>query len=109
DAQDYQKVLTSDTVDGLIAQLNGAAGETAEPTEIEEIETEEELTLISGQVEDVSQAVLAGDTVYYFMIDGSIYKASIELSDQLPFVDLGTELEGEVNQDNVFRSITIDE
>ena len=109
DAQDYQKVLTSDTVDGLIAQLNGSTGGVSEPTEIEEIETEEELTTISGQVENISQAVVAGDTMYYFMIDGSIYKASIELSDQLPFVDLETELEGEVNQDNIFRSITITE
>lgn len=109
DAQDYQKVLTSDTVDGLIAKLNGTTGETEEPTEIEEIETEEEFVVISGQVENIAQAVVAGDTMYYFMIDGSIYKASIELSDQLPFVDLETELEGEVNQDNVFRSITITE
>src|SRR5690625_4856180 len=109
DAQDYQKVLTSDTVDGLIAQLNGTTDDVSEPTEIEEIEAEEELTVISGQVENVAQAVVAGDTMYYFMIDGSIYKASIELSDQLPFVDIDDELEGEVNQDNVFRSIMIEE
>lgn len=107
DAQDYQKVLTSDTVDGLIAQLNGA--EADDSIEIEEIETEEELTVISGQVENISQAVVAGDTMYYFMIDGTIYKASIELSDHLPFVDIDDELEGEVNQDNVFRSIMIEE
>lgn len=107
DAQDYQKVLTSDTVDGLIAQLGGASGGVNEPIDIEEIETVDELTVISGHVENISQAVVAGDTIYYFMIDGSIYKASITLSDQLPFVDLETELTGEVNQDNVFRSITI--
>ncbi|BAM46380.1 hypothetical protein [Amphibacillus xylanus] len=107
DAQDYQKVITSDTVDGLIAKLNGTVSKPEDLTEIEEVETDEALTWISGQVENISQAVVAGDTVYYFMIDGSIYKASIQLSDQLPFVELETLIEGEVNQNNVFRSIQI--
>lgn len=107
DAQDYQKVITGDTVEDLINQLNGTTSTEEAPTEIEEIETDEELEIIAGQVDDISQAVVSGDTVYYFMIDGSIYKASITLSEQLPFVEIGTELEGEVNEDNAFRSITI--
>lgn len=107
DAQDYQKVITGNTVEELIDQLNGTTRDNEDQTEIEEIETDEELSVISGQVDDISQAVVAGDTVYFFMIDGSIYKASITLSDQLPFVELGTELEGEVNENNTFRSITI--
>lgn len=104
DAQDYQKVLTSDTVEGLIEQVNG---NTETPIEVEEIETDEALTTITGQVENISQAVRSGDTIYYFMIDGSIYKASIDLSDALPFINQGDNIEGDVNEDNDFRSITV--
>ncbi|WP_051237855.1 hypothetical protein [Lacticigenium naphthae] len=107
DAQNYQKVITSDTVDGLIAQLNGRSTAEGEETEIEEVD-DENLTKITGQVENISQAVVSGNTIYYFMIDGSIYKADITLHDNLPFVEPGNEVEGEVNENNEFRTIILD-
>lgn len=110
DAQDYQRVITSETVDGLIAQLNGRSVSDSEGDDLDEIVEmdEEALTFIEGQVENISQAVVSGNTIYYFMIDGSIYKADITLHDSLPFVEEGQAVEGEVNDDNEFRMIILD-
>ncbi|OJF97012.1 hypothetical protein [Alkalibacterium sp. 20] len=113
DAQDYQKVITSETVDGLIAQLNGQSTSDADMTEaedeaeIEEVD-EEILKQISGEVENISQAVVSGNTIYYFMIDGSIYKADITLNDALPFVEEGQVIEGEATEENEFKVIILD-
>lgn len=112
DAQDYQKVITSDTVDGLIAQLNGQtetdtdSEDDAEEDIVEVVD--ENLNEVSGQVENISQAVVSGNTIYYFMIDGSIYKADITLHDALPFVEEGQVIEGEANEDNEFKMIILD-
>lgn len=107
DAQDYQRVITGETVEGLIHQLNGTLP-TDDPVEIDEIDSEEALAFISGEVDQIAQAVVEGDTIYYFMIDGSIYKADLSLSDELPFVNEGALIEGEVNEEREFRSIIIE-
>lgn len=109
DAQDYQKVITSDTVDGLITQLNGKTETDSDDAEEEIVEVvDENLNEVSGQVENISQAVVSGNTIYYFMIDGSIYKADITLDDALPFIEEGQVIEGEANEDNEFKMIILD-
>ena len=109
DAQDYQKVITSDTVDGLITQLNGQTITDSDDAEEDIVEVVEENVIeVSGQVENISQAVVSGNTIYYFMIDGSIYKADIELHDGLPFVEEGQVVEGEANEKNEFKVIILD-
>lgn len=94
DAQNYQTVYTDNDIEQVIAQLYADLGIDSEEVDIEEIEDEEEVVEFSGQVDQISQAVVSGDTVYYFMLDGEIYKANISLHDQLPFVEEGTTLEG---------------
>lgn len=94
DAQNYQTVYTDNDIEQVIAQLYADLGIDSEEVDIEEIEGEEEVVEFSGQVDQISQAVVSGDTVYYFMLDGEIYKANISLHDQLPFVEEGTTLEG---------------
>ena len=118
DAQDYQKVYIDTTVDGLFAQLTSGntkpivSGDDAEapaetPTETEEITSKEDWTKLVGTVENVSQAVISGDTVYYLMIDGAVYKANVTLHDQLPFVTEGTNVEGEIDPSNEFQTIVL--
>lgn len=100
DAVDYQKVKTAETVEGLIRQVTG---ETSADSIVDDVETDEELTELTGRVEEIAQVVVEGNTVYYFMIDGTIYKADISLSDLLPFVGVGSEVQGAVNEDLEFR------
>ena len=40
-----------------------------------------------------------GNSIYYFMVDGQVYRADISLSDRLPFVEEGDDLEFRAGQD----------
>ena len=110
DAQDYQDVTISGSMDELIMSITGeGTSESTDTEEVEEVKTEEELQEITGTVENIEQAVVAGDTIYYFMIDGSVFKANINLDDNLPFVETGDDIEGEVNETNDFKVINLNE
>lgn len=106
DAQDYQTVYTDDDIESVIAQLYGDLGIESDDVQVDEIEDEEEVIEFSGQVDQISQAVVSGDTIYYFMMNGEVYKANIHLHDQLPFVEVGTTLEGVADEENNVEEIT---
>lgn len=104
DAQNYQTVYTDSKIENVIAQLYADLGiETEE--EIVEIEDEEELIEFAGKIDQVSATVISGDTVYYFMINGEVLKANIHLHDQLPFLEVGTTLEGMIDEENNIKEI----
>lgn len=106
DAQDYQTVYTDDDIESVISQLYTDLGIETSEEPVEEIENEEELNEFTGQVEQISQAVVSGDTVYYFLLNGEVYKANIHLHDELPFVETGTTLEGFADEENNIEEIT---
>lgn len=106
DAQNYQTVYTDNRIESVIAQLYMDLGIETDAEIIEEIDEEEELIAFSGQVDQISQAVVSGDTVYYFMLNGEIYKANINLHDELPFVKVGTTLEGLADAENNIEDMT---
>ena len=89
DVQSYQIVGTGATVDearsNYIAKLaeNGVDG----------VKFEEKT--VSGQVAEVSSAVVSGNTKYYIKLSGSdeIYTFDISLSERLPFVKAGDTVE----------------
>ena len=90
----------------MIAQLYSDLGIETDLEVVEEIEDTEDLIAFSGQVSQISEAVIAGDTVYYFMMNGEVFKASIHLHDSLPFVEEGTTLEGLADEENNIEEIT---
>lgn len=105
DAQDYQKVYTGNDIDEVLGQLNYDMGIEDQETIVEEVETEEELVEFSGRIDEISQTVVSGDAVYYFLIDGSVYKADVKLHDLLPFVKDGYTIEGQIDEKNNFKEI----
>lgn len=106
DSQNYQTVYTDSRIENVIAQMYVDQGIETDTEIVEEIEDEEDLTEFSGQVSQISQAVVSGDTVYYFMMNGEVYKANIHLHDDLPFVKVGTTLEGLIDDENNIEEIT---
>lgn len=106
DAQNYQTAYTDSRIDNVIAQLYSDLGIKTDLEVVEEIEDAEDLITFSGQVSQISEAVIAGDTVYYFMMNGEIFKASVHLHDALPFVEEGTTLEGLADEENNIEEIT---
>ena len=106
DAQNYQTAYTDNRIENVIAQLYADLGIDTDLEVVEEIEDEEELVVFRGQISQISQAVVSGDTVYYFMLNGEVYKANIHLHDNLPFVEVGTILEGTADDANNIEEIT---
>ena len=44
---------------------------------------------IKGVVADLKSAVIKGDTVYFFKVDGKIYEVKASVSDGLPYLENG--------------------
>ena len=100
DVQNYQKVYVESSVERLMLSYAQES-----PINVDEIETEEELATINGQIEEIQAVVVEGNTIYYFMVDGSIYRANINLTEQLPFVEAGQEVQFLSTEDGVVREI----
>ena len=103
DVQNYQKVYIESSVERLM--LSYAEDN---PINIEEIETEEALETIQGQIEEIQAVVVDGNTIYYFMLDGHVYRANINLNEALPFIEAGQDVEFITTEDGVVREIQFD-
>ncbi len=78
----YQTVGVGDTVDS-------ARDAYLELLDVDDNEDEDELTEKTGVIEAIQAAVVGGNSVYYIMIDGTVYTAQISVSDLLPFLKTG--------------------
>ena len=78
----YQTVGVGDTV-------NSARDAYLELLDVDDNEDEDELTEKTGVIEAIQAAVVGGNSVYYIMIDGTVYTAQISVSDSLPFLKTG--------------------
>ena len=88
DAQDYQKVATGFTVEEAYEKHTG--------TIIEDSNFDENTEFVdqSGTIESIEAVVINGNTHYYFTLigDQNIYVSSIKLSEKLPFLKAGDEV-----------------
>ncbi|MDO4295937.1 MAG: CvpA family protein [bacterium] len=90
DVAQYQLVGTGSTVDE--AKRNYQQVLNMEEIEVENPADEEQ---IEGVVAAISDAVVSGNTCYYFMLNGSdtVYVAEISLYERLPFLKAGDRVE----------------
>lgn len=100
DVQNYQRVYVESSVERLL--LSYAA---ENPVNLENLETEEVLKTLTGVIDQIQAVVKDGNTVYYFLLDGTVYQAPIQLNDQLPFLEAGQEVNLELNETGVVRQI----
>ena len=88
---DYQIVGVADTIEGAQAEYMRMLG--VESNLPENDPTDD----VSGTISMLSEAVVNGNTVYYIMLNDTVYTAEISVSDMLPFLKAG---------DNVTLSVT---
>ncbi|MDG9598570.1 hypothetical protein OLH03_10165, partial [Streptococcus pneumoniae] len=62
---------------------------------------------IKGVVADLKSAVIKGDTVYFFKVDGKIYKVKASVSDDLPYLENGRTFEGQVGKDSYLKTFKV--
>lgn len=105
DVENYSKVYIENSVELLLQAFNQDHQVEVDVSEIEE----ETLHKIEGKIDDVQAVVVDGNTVYYMMVDGKVYRADISLHQQLPFVNSGDPIMLQVNEQGVVREVTFEE
>lgn len=106
DAKNYQRVSIGSSVQQ--AMTNHLAN-MASTTEQDKEKPQEELINKKGKISDIKEVVIDGNTHYYFMLekDDNVYVTNISLSENLPFVKTGQEIEFVYNNDNVKEVVQI--
>lgn len=106
DAKNYQRVSIGSSVQQ--AMTNHLAN-MASTTEQDKEKPKEELINKKGKITDIKEVVIDGNTHYYFMLekDDNVYVTNISLSENLPFVKTGQEIEFVYNNDNVKEVVQI--
>lgn len=100
DVQNYQNVYIAPRVNQLIADYAKD-----HQLKIEDIDVEEEIAEFEGKIEQVEATVVNGDTVYYFMVDGKVYRANIAINDYLPFLKDQEEVEFKAKDNGEVKEI----
>ncbi len=92
DAQNYQKVVVGNTLEEALRAFTGRSGTVTETTPEE---PKEEFD-IQGKITDIQNVVMDGNTYFYILLDGrsDIFVASIKVSEKLPFLKIGDEIQG---------------
>ncbi|WP_446451025.1 hypothetical protein [Tuanshanicoccus lijuaniae] len=100
DVQNYQRVYVENSVEKLLLSY---ASEN--PVNIDNLETEDILTDVKGTITQIQAVVKDGNTVYYFMMDGKVYQAPIQLNEKLPFLEAGQSVDLGVNEKGEIKKI----
>jgi hypothetical protein len=115
DVEQYQVVATGSTVKAAMANYAEILSEeTDTQIEVEEdgtsSEEEEEADLVQtgGTITAISSVVVDGNTCYYFLLDddSAVYTAFISVSEQLPFLQTGDQVEVSYKEEGNTRSVT---
>lgn len=105
DVQNYQRVYIDTNIDRLIQQYVND-----NQLNIDEVDiTEETLETFRGKIEQIQATVVEGNTVYYFMMNGEIYRARIQLNSKLPFITAGQEIEFKATGEGIVQELEVKE
>ncbi len=95
DVVDYQKVVVTDSSKGIIKAKDNYLKETKKEAKDEELKKEE------IEIVKIYNTVISGNTHYYIETKDKKFKASINLSDKLPFLSSGDKIKiGYYESDN---------
>lgn len=98
DAVEYQNVLTATSVTELLNKFYKQNNLEVDDSEVEKI---------AGQVADLRSAVIDGNTVYFFKVDGKIVKVKASVSDNLPYLENGQNFQGELGKNNYLKTFEL--
>lgn len=110
DAEDYQQVTVNNDIETLISQFTDSDTSVLSGTAVSAAgQTEQEIEVIKGVVDQLASQMISGSTVYYISSSGKIYKvkATDETIDQLPFLKVGDNFTGELSKDNYLKNFEI--
>lgn len=100
DYADYQKVVVTDSSEGIIKAAENYLGKNITPTNTKEA---------SIKITDISTSVLDGTTYYYLKTENNIYKSNIKVNEKiLPFIKIGDTIKISYKEDTVNEILKIE-
>lgn len=100
DYSDYQKVVVTDSSEGIIKAAQNYLGDNIITDNLKE-------TTI--KIEDISTSVLDGTTYYYFKSSNNVYRASIKINQNvLPFIKINDVVKISYNENEINEIIKIE-
>jgi len=108
DAQNYQKVSVGTTVNNVVSTHIGKDITNLSSEEDREEDTEPiEYLNTKGKIVSIESVVINGNTHYYFILDNSpnIFIAKIGVSEELPFIKIGDEVNIEYYEKNNLNQV----
>lgn len=107
-AEDYQEVTVNSDIQALISQFTTTDVSNLNGKITDEVDTKNTVK-IQGTIEDIKTQIIKGTTVYYIKISGVIYKveANEKTLDELPFLEIGSEVSGNLSDNNFLKQFTI--
>ena len=96
---DIETLITKFT-DSDTSALSGVADNSGEAKKVK---------VITGVVDKLASQMISGSTVYYISSSGEIYKvkATTDTTDKLPFLAVGDEFKGELQDDNYLTKFEV--
>ena len=86
DVVDYQKVVVTNSSEGITVAAENYLGEKLEDVEVKE----EDLEFVDITISSITMATLEGNSYYYIQDElQNRYKVSLVVSDELPFLQVG--------------------
>lgn len=110
DAEDYQQVTVNNDIQTLISQFTDVDTSVLSGTVVPSGESDKDLEVIKGLVDQLASQMISGSTVYYISSSGKIYKvkATEDSIDQLPFLKVGDHFTGELTKNNFLQNFKIE-
>ena len=104
DVEQYQIVGTGNTIEEAKKNYRTALNLEDVPIQEEEKESAE----VSGVIESIANAVVSGNTCYYFTLTGSdqVYTASISTYEKLPFLQASDSVHFTYTEEGTVRNVT---
>lgn len=115
DAENYQKVSVSDTVEKALAIHKGINvqnnfNENSNSNEGTNNVNLDELQFLTGKLNNISQVVIDGNTHYYLKVNGEVFLANIKITSELAFLKISDEIVIEFiarDKDNIVHKLSI--
>lgn len=102
DVENYQNVFVDNTVDRLIQKYQQATPDNP-GNDLSNVTT----TTVTGTIQDIKPVVVNGNTIYYMLINGNVYRAPAVVHERLPFIGANTTVEMEVTSSGEVQKLTI--
>lgn len=102
DVENYQNVYVDSSISRLMQKY-----QQQEATSMDDAPGSQETERVTGVIQDIKPIVINGNTIYYLLMNGQVYRAAASLNERLPFTNAGTTVELQTLKNGEVQSIEV--